>query len=321
MVRRVLVVDDEDTIRGLIVRVLEREGYEASEAANAEQALDLYRENAFPLIVTDIYMGQMTGLDLLQEVKTLDTDAMVIVMTSNASLETATAALRAGAYDYLVKPFDDIHMISAVVNRAIDRFNLAANNRALMDHMKRNAEELERLNAQLTDMANRDPLTGLYNHRFFREALEKEVSRSARHGRVFSLVFVDIDHFKAYNDTYGHLAGDELLKHLARIFETHSRKSTITARYGGEEFVLLVPETDGEGAAALAEKLRRIVEDHPFRGSDSQSLGRITLSMGVATYPAAGEEATILIDHADKALYRSKHNGRNTVSVWTAALV
>jgi diguanylate cyclase (GGDEF)-like protein len=147
------------------------------------------------------------------------------------------------------------------------------------------------------------------------------VSRSARHGRIFSLVFVDIDHFKSYNDNYGHLAGDELLRHLARIFETHSRRSTITARYGGEEFVLLIPETDGEGAAALAEKLRRIVEDHPFRVSETQPVGRITLSMGVATYPADGEEATTLIDHADKALYHSKHQGRNTVSIWTPTLV
>ena len=105
---------------------------------------------------------------------------MVVVMTSNASLETATTALRAGAYDYLVKPFDDIEMISTVVNRAIDRYKLAADNRALMDHMKRNAEELERLNAKLTDMANRDALTGLHNHRYLPgSAGPKEISRAS----------------------------------------------------------------------------------------------------------------------------------------------
>jgi diguanylate cyclase (GGDEF)-like protein len=312
----VLVVDDEDTIRGLIVQVLEDEGYDISEASNAEEALSLFRSKPFPLIVTDIYMGKMTGLDLLKEVKTLDGNSLVVVMTSNASLETATEALRAGAYDYLVKPFDDIEMISTVVNRAIDRFRLAADNRALMDHMKRNAEELERLNAQLTDMANRDALTGLHNHRFFREALDKEIARSERHDRQFSLIFLDIDHFKNFNDTHGHLAGDELLKKLADLLRSNSRATTVVVRYGGEEFVLLVPETDGEGARVLAEKLRCAVAEYAFPGRESQPDGRLTMSLGVATFPQAGDNSRTLIDHADKALYRSKHAGRNRVSVW-----
>jgi len=320
MQKRVLVVDDEDTIRGLIVQVLEDEGYEAVEAPTGERALELFRAEPFPLIVTDIYMGKMTGLDLLHEVKTLDSDAMVVMMTSNASLETATTALRAGAYDYLVKPFDDIDMIATVVNRAIDRHELAANNRALMDHMKRNAEELERLNAQLTDMANRDALTGLHNHRFFREALAKELARAERYGRVFSLVFTDIDHFKSYNDTHGHLAGDEVLKQLAHLLDQRSRASTIAARYGGEEFVLLVPEADAESARQLAESLRQLIESHPFPGRESQPLGRITLSMGIATYPEMGRDATSLIDHADKALYESKDKGRNVVSIWESVV-
>jgi len=318
---RVLVVDDEDTIRSLIVQVLADEGYETAEAPNAEEALKLYREEPFPLIVTDIYMGKMTGLDLLQEVKTVDASSMVVVMTSNASLETATTALRAGAYDYLVKPFDDIDMISTVVNRAIDRYKLAADNRALMEHMKQNAEQLEQLNAQLTDMAHRDALTGLYNHRYFREVLTKEIARSERHSRAFSLLFIDIDHFKNYNDTHGHLAGDELLKRLADILRGYSRASTVVVRYGGEEFVLLVPEADTEAARLLAEKLRGVVEKHPFSGRETQPCGKITLSLGVATFPESGRDATTLIDNADKALYQSKHGGRNLVSVWDPALV
>jgi diguanylate cyclase (GGDEF)-like protein len=321
MAMRVLVVDDEDTIRGLIVQVLEDEGYQTTEAPNAEEALKLYREQPFPLIVTDIYMGKMTGLDLLQEVKAVDNDSMVVVMTSNASLETATTALRAGAYDYLVKPFDDIDMISTVVNRAIDRYKLAADNRALMQHMKQNAEQLEQLNVQLTDMVNRDALTGLYNHRYFREFLTKEIARSEQHPRAFSLVFIDIDHFKNYNDTHGHLAGDELLKRLADILRGYSGASTVVVRYGGEEFVLLVPEADTKAARELAEKLRGLVEDHPFSGRETQPCGKITLSLGVATFPESGRDATTLIDHADKALYRSKHDGRNLVSVWDPALV
>jgi diguanylate cyclase (GGDEF)-like protein len=203
-----------------------------------------------------------------------------------------------------------------VVNRAIDRYKLAADNHALMDHMKQNAEELERLNAQLTDMANRDALTGLYNHRYFREVLDKELARAERHDRVFSLVFIDIDHFKNYNDTHGHLAGDDLLRRLAGVLRQQSRKSTVVVRYGGEEFVLLVPEADQDAARQFAENLRRAVEQHPFPGRECQPSGKLTLSLGVAAFPVSGRTSTELIDHADKALYRSKHGGRNLVSVW-----
>ena len=317
---RVLVVDDEDTIRGLIVQVLEDEGYEIAEASNAEEALQLFREKPFPLIVTDIYMGKMTGLDLLQEVKTVDSNSMVVVMTSNASLETATTALRAGAYDYLVKPFDDIGMISTVVNRAIEHYKLAADHRELVEQTKRSTAELERLNARFADEAARDGLTELHNRRHLDEVLNKEVVRARRHKRVFSLVFIDIDHFKNYNDIYGHLAGDDLLKSLAGILRERSRGSTEIVRYGGEEFLLLLPETGREGACVFAERLRRAVEEHPFPGRESQPSGKLTLSLGVATFPESGETSTELLDNADKALYQSKQRGRNIVSVWEHSL-
>ena len=313
---RVLVVDDEETIRRLIAQVLEETGYDVVQASSGEKGLELYRLDPFQLIVTDIYMDKMTGLDLLKEVKTLDPDVLVVVITSNASLETAMDALRAGAYDYLIKPFEDIEMISPVVNRARDHAKLASSNRALMEYMRRNALELERINVKLTDRANRDELTGLSNHRFFRETLNKELARSKRHDRTFSLIFMDIDHFKNYNDSHGHLAGDELLKEVGRILDGECRESTMAARYGGEEFVLLLPETDRDGAEATAERMRQKVEQHKFTGRETQPLGCITLSMGVATFPESGTESTMLLDHADKALYQSKRGGRNRVSVW-----
>ncbi len=124
MRKRVLVVDDEDTIRGVIEQVLTDDGYEVIEASSGEEALDEFRREPCDLVVTDIYMGKMTGLELLKEIKILRQEAIVVVMTSNASLETAMSALRSGAYDYLIKPFEDIDLISAVVHRAIDRIQL-----------------------------------------------------------------------------------------------------------------------------------------------------------------------------------------------------
>ena len=166
------------------------------------------------------------------------------------------------------------------------------------------------------DMANRDGLTGLYNNRYLREMLDQELNRSRRHRRHFSLLFLDIDHFKSYNDTHGHIAGDNLLCTLAKLLQESSRGETLTARYGGEEFVLLVPEADSRSARTYADILSRMVEEHPFSGRETQPLGRVTVSVGVATFPEAGEDPTTLIDHADKALYASKNRGRNIVSVW-----
>jgi diguanylate cyclase (GGDEF)-like protein len=133
-------------------------------------------------------------------------------------------------------------------------------------------------------------------------------------------VFIDIDHFKNYNDTHGHLTGDDLLKSLADILQEQSRGSTEIVRYGGEEFLLLVPETGREGACVFAERLRRAVEEHPFPGRERQPGGKLTLSLGVATFPESGETGAELLDSADKALYQSKQRGRNIVSVWEHSL-
>jgi diguanylate cyclase (GGDEF)-like protein len=316
MNERILVVDDEDTVRMVLSQVLVEDGHDVTEASCGEQALETFRREPYPVVLTDIYMGKMTGIDLLQEIKLIEPDTLVVIMTSNASLDTATSALRSGAYDYLTKPFDDIDLISAVVGRAIDKYRLSRDNRTLMDQLKRNAEELEELNNRLREMANRDGLTELFNHRYFLEGLRIELSRASRYQRSLSLIFIDIDHFKQYNDTHGHLAGDELLRTLARILRQNSRESTLVARYGGEEFVLVVPETDSSGARGFAENLRRAVEEHRFPGGGTQPLGKVTLSAGVATYPEDGADGPALINHADRALYEAKNRGRNTVRCW-----
>ncbi len=317
---RVLVADDEATIRGVILQQLAEEGMEVVQAASAEEALERLQSEPFPLVIIDLSLGRMTGLDLLREIKRSASDTTVVVLTGNPSLETAMSALRSGAYDYLTKPFEDIDLVTAVVHRAIDRSKLDLHNRALLDDLKRNTEELERMNARLTDIANRDGLTGLYNHRFFREALELEVARCRRHRRPFSVIFMDLDHFKHYNDTYGHLAGDSLLCAVAKLLQERTRGETVAARYGGEEFVLLVPETASEGARRYAEGIRQAVECHRFTGQQTQPLGKITLSLGVASYPQAGGEPAQLVGRADEALDHSKRAGRNRVSVWDPSL-
>lgn len=310
---RVLVVDDEATIRAVIHQVLADDGFDVTEAASGEQALDTFRREPFPVVLTDIVMRKMSGLDLLREVKLLDPDAQVVVMTSQASLDTATLALRNGAFDYLTKPFEDIANISGVVRRAVEKLATIHDKEEMVERLKRSAEELETLNSQLKEIAIRDGLTGLFNHRHFREQIEIEVLRARRHGREFSLIFMDVDFFKRFNDTHGHLEGDKILKGIARIIRERSRATTLAARYGGEEFVLLVPETGKAGARSLADGLRRSVEDHPFEGRETQPDGKVTLSLGVATFPEDGNDSISLIAAADRALYQAKGAGRNRV--------
>jgi diguanylate cyclase (GGDEF)-like protein len=173
----------------------------------------------------------------------------------------------------------------------------------------------------LVKAAIHDDMTGLYNHRHFRGALQIEVERCRRHKRGFSLFFADLDHFKKYNDAHGHVAGDKLLQRLAAILTDHCRATDIVARYGGEEFVVILSETDKQGALTLAEKLRCTVEEEPFTGEECQPAGRVTISLGVATFPDHGEDAESLVEHADQALYEAKRQGRNRVVEWTKSLV
>jgi two-component system, cell cycle response regulator len=310
---RILVVDDEPTIRGVIGSVLRMDGHDPTEVGCAEDALAAFREHPFPLVITDIIMGRMNGLELLREIKKAEPETLVVIMTSQASLEAATTALREGAYDFLVKPFDDLIMISALVERATEKLRLQNSNKLLTNQLGMYANELERLNRSLKESADRDWLTGLYNRRYLRTALDSEISRSMRHKRTFSVVLLDVDHFKAYNDTHGHLAGDEVLRGVASILQSSGRVEPLCARYGGEEFVVLMPEANREEALASAERIRETVAQHPFAGGETQPEGTVTVSLGVATFPEDGPDGEALVGRADRALYHAKESGRNRV--------
>jgi diguanylate cyclase (GGDEF)-like protein len=172
-------------------------------------------------------------------------------------------------------------------------------------------------NAQLyqrtKELSTRDDLTGLFNRRHFFDSLEKEVQRARRYRRVFSLILLDLDDFKGYNDAYGHLRGDEALKETARLLLASTRRADIVARFGGEEFTVLLPEINAQGAAVVAEKIRAAVEQYPFAGRGTQPGGRLTVTLGLASYPADSEDGLELVDLADRALYLGKQQGGNRV--------
>ncbi|WP_282937549.1 diguanylate cyclase [Paenibacillus sp. RC67] len=167
--------------------------------------------------------------------------------------------------------------------------------------------ELMEMNALLVELSTTDKLTGLKNRRFFQEKLEEHIDLYRRTGQPFSLLIVDIDHFKKINDTYGHQTGDQVLEKLAGILKAHSRKEDVAARYGGEEFVLILPNIDAPESKIIAENLRHIIAHSTWE------TGSLTVSIGIATITANDSDATI-IKYADKALYASKENGRNRVT-------
>ena len=175
-------------------------------------------------------------------------------------------------------------------------------------------EELSRKNAVLADQAEKDGLTDLYNHRFFFEFLNKHILQAQRYQRPFTLILLDIDHFKVINDTYGHQCGDQILKDLAEILQDSVRKSDITARYGGEEFAVIMPETEIRGAAIAAENIRYKIQQHLFQVSADQSI-QFTISLGVVQFTESMKGVKELMGEADKCLYQAKRGGRNRVCI------
>jgi diguanylate cyclase (GGDEF)-like protein/PAS domain S-box-containing protein len=175
--------------------------------------------------------------------------------------------------------------------------------------------QLKALNQKLQSLAVTDGLTGLHNHRAFQDYLEEQFQTAMRNKQPLALILMDVDHFKQYNDTYGHQAGDEVLRQVAQILSAHVREGDFVARYGGEEFVIVLPRTDLESAVAVAERLRRAVESAEWH------LRPVTGSFGVACIRPDMETRQELIEAADQALYQAKKNGRNRVEVWSYRLL
>ncbi len=169
-------------------------------------------------------------------------------------------------------------------------------------------------NANLYWQATTDRMTRLFSHHFFEKSLDDEINRARRYNSTFALIMLDIDHFKNFNDTYGHLQGDLIIKELAKILLNSVRNIDFCSRYGGEEFAVILPEVDREGAAVVAERLRSKIEEHPFKGDED--VLHVTISVGVAEFAAARfRSPSEMVAAADRALYESKEHGRNRVTV------
>ncbi len=331
MIHKILIVDDEKENLLALQRTL-RQLAEIYMADSAKKALSILDTEKISIIITDQRMPEMSGVELLKKVYREHPTIVRIILTGYTDIEDLIQAINAAhIYRYLTKPWNN-EELKFIVKQAMERFELQNENIELnqdlkiknlelhekeneLKHINKSLEkkihdrtrDLERLNQKLNKLAVTDELTDIGNHRLFQTSFETELHRAQRYARNLSLLIVDVDHFKIYNDTYGHSEGDKILKALAGLLEKTTRKEDIVTRYGGEEFAIIAPETSKKKAEELAERIRKAVDDEKLH---------ITVSIGLATFPEDGKSLKEVFKKADKALYQAKKLGRNLVSVW-----
>ncbi|MEP6621880.1 MAG: diguanylate cyclase [bacterium] len=302
----ILIVDDhEDNIEVLKVR-LESWGYLTLAADNGPTAISMVTENSPDLILLDVMMPEMSGIEVARIIK--GNEALpfipIIMQTALDSTDDKVEGLEAGADDYITKPIDFAELKARV--RSMLRI------KRLQESLKEREKELLEVNQQLLMMSRTDALTGLDNRRHLNDRIDEMFSHAKRLNEPFSLVMCDLDKFKSVNDTYGHQAGDQVLKQLAGILRDEAREIDRVGRYGGEEFMMLLPGAGVDDAAKFAERVRKRIEAHTFSFPDG-TITR-TASFGVAGWPHARiDQADALVRMADDALYVAKETGRNRV--------
>lgn len=297
----VLLVDDSPGLREEVRRLIPRLGV-VGECREAADGIEAYRKvlEAIPdLILCDLVMPSVDGFKFLTLLRsrTEARDIPVILLTGKTDVETKIRGLELGASDYVTKPFDAGELLA--------RIKVQLKIKALQD-------ELRRSNERLQELSSTDPLTQLHNRRHFMTVLAAEFERADRYDLPLSFAMLDIDHFKRVNDSFGHQAGDDVLRALGLLLKRELRTTDIPGRYGGEEFCAILPQTGLEGAREFADRFRVTVESTSFQAQGHEL--RMTISVGVSACPGArvgsGED---LIRLADEALYRAKGDGRNCV--------
>lgn len=300
-----LIIDDSEAVRNELVEIVGGEGgfqrfLQASDGATGLKILS-DGEQDVDVVACDLNMPRMDGFQFLRLVRANPRlmNIPILMVTSQSDASEVVKAFELGANDFIVKPFNP--SILRV------RFKNMLHIKHLQDLLKAQREMME-------TMATTDTLTSIPNLRCFQQGMEDEFHRARRYEDPFSLLMIDLDHFKKVNDTYGHPRGDSVLRESAQVLLSVMRKVDMVARYGGEEFVVIMPQTDVKGVKIASERVRAAFEAHHFNGLSER--GCQTVSVGVATYDGAVDESVAqFIERADKALYAAKLSGRNRVEI------
>ena len=296
MTYSILVVDDDEAIKNSVEEFLIIQNYKVKSAANAQQALDILQIFSADIVITDITMQGMDGLELTKKIKS-KYHADVMVMTGYSAEYSYEEAVKAGASDFIFKPFK-FEELELRISRVLRESEI----------------KQERINLlkKLEKLAITDALTKLYNSRHFFSEIKTEIMRNKRYSRDLSLLILDIDFFKKYNDNWGHVEGDRVLMEIGKTIKSCMRSMDTAYRYGGEEFAIILPETGIEEACVVGTRIKDTISDLIFEPEFGEKQS-IKISIGV-TELIDGEDYKTFIKRADKALYKSKDTGRDKLS-------
>lgn len=303
----ILIVDDDPNYRETVADILEDDGYKVSKVETGTASIEEVKKKFFNVVLVDFRLTDITGLELAKKIKAIDKNTYIILVTGHASLETALKAIemREEIYGFVVKGGGrDPGQLKWTIKSALREQRLT------WDKMEAE-DELRRANRRLEELSITDDLTGIYNRRHFYEKLSEMTARAKRYKLPLSLLMFDVDHFKAYNDTRGHLTGNRVLERVGRIVSEEIREVDWGFRYGGDEFTVILPETSQKDATIVAERIRKAFEKCKF--------DETTLSIGVAQYDLENN-LDILIKNADESMYKAKNQGGNRTEIYEMAL-
>ena len=292
----ILIVDDDIAIKDSVTEYLKAINYDVKSALNATEALEILNSFKADVVLTDIIMQGMDGLELTRRIKE-SYDIDVIVMTGYSAEYSYENAVQSGASDFIFKPFR-FEELDLRIKRVLREADFK--------------KERTKLLKKLEKIAITDALTGLYNSRHFFAQIKAEVDRHMRYSRALSLLILDIDFFKNYNDTWGHLEWDKVLMEIGETVNSCMRSMDTAYRYGGEEFTILLPETKLQKACLVGNRIKDSIRSVIFE-PEPGTKASVTVSLG-ATELAKGEDFRSFIDRADKAMYKSKDTGRNKLT-------
>ncbi len=296
--RRILAVDDDVDSCEILCEALRWEGYQVRSARSGREALSMIESWAPDLVILDQEMPELNGIQVLESVRRMHSYISVIFLSGLNSTESIVKGLDHGADDYIIKPFDPLELLARVRSQL---------------RTKDLYDQLKNANEKLRELVDIDDLTGLYNMRTIYDRIEREMDRARRFQRQICAIMMDMDHFKSVNDGHNHLFGSYVISEVGNLIRQCIRSTDIAARYGGDEFLVILTETNCEGAQLFCQRLLTRMRQKLFKQGEDEI--RLTASLGFAITPAGCDfvDARGLVRVADTALYRSKNNGRNQV--------
>ncbi len=298
-----LIVDPDVEVGQGLKDKFQKIGYYTDVEQNAKGALNLVKEFFYNIAVVEVELPDMKGIEFLRVIKEIHPDTAVVFITRNPSLENSVDALNLGASAYLMKPLQVEKMIHQI-NEVLEKQKNIIETRELLFAERKKREFYQYLSI-------RDGLTDLYNHRYFHELLNQEMASAVRYNQSLSLLMIDIDNFKNFNDSFGHPAGDHALQEIAKLFKDNCRRVDNVCRYGGEEFAIITPETSGKNVVYLAQRLLDKLREAKLQVFDSSIEVTLYISIGLASYPTDAKNKDELIIQADHNLLQAKKAGKD----------